>query len=161
MNQAKKKPCPACQKRRDANFFDPRARICVICKELKKKSVVKVSLPELKRQAQKYFNAYIRRRDEKLGCISCGKKIDHAGHYIAHGAHGALRYDEDNVHGQCQNCNVWLHGNLLEYRLNLIKKIGPERVDALEFHRHDVKRWSREELEEIIKKYKQAYEETK
>ena len=155
MNQAKKKLCPACQKRRDENFFEPRARICVICKELKKKSVVRASLPELKRQAQKVFNAYIRRRDAGKGCISCGKaQAEHCGHYISQGSSGLLRYNELNCNLQCAACNVWKRGNLIEYRINLIDKIGKDMVEWLENNRHDVKKWKREELEEIIKKYK-------
>lgn len=155
MIKAKKKLCPGCNKRRDSQFFSPRARLCEICKEVKQKSVVVKSLPELKKTAQKYFNAFIRRRDASRGCISCVKtKIDHAGHYMAQGSSGALRFDEDNVHGQCSGCNVFKHGNLIEYRINLIKKIGEERVDALEFHRHDVKKWTREELQEIIDRYR-------
>lgn len=119
-----------------------------------KVKVVK-SLPELKKTAQKYFNSYIRLRDSDLGCISCVKyEVDHAGHYIAQGSSGALRYNEDNVQGQCRNCNVWLHGNLIEYRLNLVKKIGEDRVKYLEDHRHDIKKWTREELEYLISKYK-------
>lgn len=114
------------------------------------------SLSELKKSAQKHFNAYIRLRDKDLGCISCVKYgVDHAGHYIAQGSSGVLRFNEDNVNGQCRNCNVWLHGNLIEYRINLVEKIGMERVKDLENIRHQTKKWTREELEAIRSNYKQ------
>lgn len=154
-----KKLCPGCQKRRSGELFAPRARLCEICKELKVRAKVVVSLSELKRNAQKYFNAYIRQRDKEFGCISCTKESgDHAGHYVAQGSSGALRFNEDNVNGQGRNCNVWKRGNLIEYRLALVKKIGVKRVECLEDHRHDLKKWSREELEAIISKYKQLTE---
>ena len=124
-------------------------------KKQKKQVVLRVS--DLKKKAQKIFNKWIRTRDEDLPCISCQKwanKFD-AGHFIAQGSSGALRYNEDNVHKQCSNrCNRFGHGNLIEYRIALIEKIGVERVEWLENHRHDVKKWTRTELEEIIKKYK-------
>jgi hypothetical protein len=122
----------------------------------KTKGIIRIS--DLKKEAQKLCNKYIRLRDKDRPCISCEKKpIEHAGHYIAQGSSGALRYFVDNIHGQCSQCNVWGHGNLLEYRIGLVKKIGRERVEYLEEHRHDIKKWTREELEELINTYKEKY----
>lgn len=97
------------------------------------------SVPQLVQIAQRYFNAYTRKRDSSNGffkCISCqeDKPISkmHAGHYFSVGNHGSVRFDVDNCHGQCQKCNTFLHGNLIPYRENLIKKIGQERFDQLE-----------------------------
>lgn len=87
------------------------------------------------REAQAAFNAYIRARDAGSPCISCGRHHDgqwHAGHYLSTGARPELRFDEANVHKQCQPCNTHLHGNLVMYRLALIKKIGLEAVERLE-----------------------------
>jgi len=56
------------------------------------------------------------------------------------------------VHKQCVSCNRFKHGNLIEYRINLVKKIGIKKVEWLEEHRKDVKRWTREELEEILER---------
>jgi len=114
------------------------------------------SLPELKKQAQLAVNKYIKLRDLNKPCISCLKMSPskQAGHYVAQGSSGALRYNEDNIHGQCVPCNLYLHGNLIEYRMNLVKRIGEKRVEYLENHKHDIKKWTREELEEIKKTYK-------
>ena len=120
----------------------------------KKKTVIKIS--DLKKKVQRVFNKWIRTRDEELPCISCQGicgKWD-AGHFHAMGSTGALRYNEDNCHKQGAGCNKFKHGNLLEYRINLIKKIGQERVDWLEEHRNDVKKWQRDELEALLTRYK-------
>ena len=113
------------------------------------------SLPKLLKKAQKVFNAFIRERDSELGCISCGGSVDHAGHYFSQGSHSALRFNESNVHGQCVGCNTYKHGNLIYYRLGLVKRFGEETVRALESAATlmKVKKWSRDELNEIIKKY--------
>jgi len=107
-------------------------------------------------QAQKAFNAYIRQRDDKEPCISCQRHHGgqyHAGHYRTVGAAKQLRFNEDNCHKQCAPCNNHLSGNLTEYRINLIKKIGLEKVEALESN-SDIKRYSIEEYQAIEKRYK-------
>ena len=109
------------------------------------------------KEAQKVFNQYIRLRDKAQPCISCGSKLGSkydAGHFYSMGGHKAVTFDEDNVHAQCVTCNQFKHGNLLEYRTRLCSKIGQERFDELEAKRHQVKKWTKEELEQIIKTYK-------
>tara|TARA_R110000868_G_scaffold326607_1_gene587619 strand:- start:472 stop:822 length:351 start_codon:yes stop_codon:yes gene_type:complete len=116
---------------------------------------MKTTLPKLKKKAQDKFNAWIRNRDKDKGCISCGASIDHAGHYFSAGHHSALTMDEMNVHGQCLRCNNFLHGNLIKYRMGLISRYGESHVIELESKSvNAVKKWSRQELEEIILKYK-------
>jgi hypothetical protein len=110
----------------------------------------------LMKEAQKAFNAFIRKRDENQGCISCGNKTRqmHAGHYRPIGRNSALRFDEHNCHSQCSICNNHLSGNLNEYRFNLIEKIGLQSVISLE-ENNEPKSWSIEELRSIIKTYKE------
>jgi hypothetical protein len=110
---------------------------------------------DLKREAQIPFNKYIRLRDHLEPCISCQRHHSgqyHAGHYISVGASGSLRFNEDNCHKQCSACNNHLSGNIVHYRVNLIEKIGIRKVEKLE-HDHEIKRYTREELIEIKKKY--------
>lgn len=92
------------------------------------------STPELKREAQKVFNAFIRLRDEGKRCISCNGRDStmQAGHYFSAGKYNILRFNEDNCHLQCVECNCYKEGNLEAYKENLIKKIGEERFAALE-----------------------------
>lgn len=112
------------------------------------------SIPKLTDKAVKVFNGFIRRRDANKGCISCGKEVDHAGHYLSVGLHGHLRFNEINCNGQCLRCNNFLHGNLINYRQGLVKRYGENKVLMLESCAHGVKRWSRCELLAIIKTYK-------
>jgi hypothetical protein len=88
-------------------------------------------------KAQKSFNEFIRLRDAGLGCVSCDKTIDwhgqwHAGHYKTIGARPDLRFNESNVHKQCSQCNNFLSGNVAMYRIELIKRIGEDRVLEIE-----------------------------
>lgn len=108
------------------------------------------------KKAQQVFNAWIRERDKHLPCISCQRHHQgqyHAGHYRTTRASGQLRFDEQNVNKQCSACNNHLSGNIGEYRINLIKKIGLANVEALE-NSNDPKKWTVEELKEMVEKYK-------
>ena len=114
-------------------------------------------------EAQAAVNAYIRERDAKEYCISCGRWHNgqwHAGHFRTVGAAGHLRFNEDNIHKQCAPCNNDLSGNLVNYRIKLIKKIGINRVDALESN-NAIHKWTREELIEMKLRYKQKLKELK
>lgn len=67
-----------------------------------------------------------------------------------------MRFMEDNVHGQCLQCNYFLSGNLLNYRRNLIVKIGQEAVDKLDMIAgvRVLNKDNRFLFEEVIEKYK-------
>ena len=87
----------------------------------------------LKLKVRDLVHPYVRRRDAENGCISCPTgKVEQAGHFYAAGHFERLRYNLDNIHGQCLQCNYYKHGNLISYRINLEKKIGPERLEALD-----------------------------
>lgn len=115
----------------------------------------KLTLPKLHAKAQKVFNTWVRNRDEGKPCISCGKQGNQAGHYLSVKQFGSVRYHPDNCWLQCAYCNCYAHGNSIMYRRNLIKRIGESRVIKLEEYAiaNRVKKWSVDELEEIIKKY--------
>ena len=130
--------------------------------ELKKRKQALKTNGELLKEAQREFNRYIRLRDYGKTCISCGRQPNfkayiggsgiHAGHYRSVGAAPELRFDEDNVHIQCYHCNVEKSGNAIDYRINLIEKIGLERVELLEGP-HEPKKYKRDEIIEIKKTY--------
>lgn len=88
------------------------------------------------REAQALVNSFVRERDKLAPCISCQKFHTgqyHAGHYRSIGSAPELRFDaEFNIHKQCSVCNNHLSGNLINYRRNLIVKIGLEKVEWLE-----------------------------
>lgn len=82
---------------------------------------------------QKVFNTYIRLRDKDKPCISCGKPLTgkyDAGHFFAT-TKQYLRFNENNVHGQCVHCNQHLHGNISMYAYNLPKRIGWDQFEEL------------------------------
>ena len=107
--------------------------------------------------AQQVFNKFIRQRDSGLNCISCNKpcKKENAGHYYSQGGHSNVRFDEDNVHLQCEHCNTYLSGNLLNYQIGIKERIGSVKLIELQGAAHNVKKWTKDELKEIIKTYKQ------
>jgi hypothetical protein len=113
------------------------------------------------KEAQAVFNKYIRERDKGLNCISCNKPPlkKNCGHYYSQGGHSNVRYDEDNCHLQCEHCNTYLSGNLLNYQIGIEKRIGAERLIELQGRAHLEKKWSVEELKELIKKYKEKYKQ--
>ena len=112
------------------------------------------SIPKLTAKAQVSFNRFIRLRDADKGCISCGREVQQAGHYLSVGHHGHLRFSEFNCAGQCIRCNNFLHGNLINYRHGLVKKYGENKVLMLEACAHGYRKWSRCELLAIINEYK-------
>lgn len=111
---------------------------------------------------QATFNLFIRLRDKQEGCISCGNndRQMHAGHYRSVGSAPHLRFNELNVHKQCAKCNNYLHGNLIDYRINLIKKIGIEEVESIESNNTSFK-LSIPEVKELIIDYKQKIKDLK
>ncbi len=116
------------------------------------------NIPTQKALAQKEFNKWIRRRDKNDGCISCDKESNwhgqwQAGHYKTRGARSDLSFKEDNCHKQCSKCNNFLSGNLVNYREKLIKKIGLERVEALDV-RVDSPKMSAQDYADIVKVYR-------
>ena len=120
-------------------------------------------------EAQKAFNAFIRKRDDKLPCISCGKFITKVmpwgqydcGHFLTRGGFPELRFEELNAHKQCKSCNGG-SGNFSQkdrtvregYRINLINKIGLDKVEWLEGP-HEAKKYTCADLKEIELIYKQ------
>jgi 5-methylcytosine-specific restriction endonuclease McrA len=112
----------------------------------------------LKKKAQEVFNRWIRERDKNLPCINCGKFTTlQAGHFYPTSTFGHLRFNEDNVNGECVSCNYFnSQSHSYGYRPNLIKKIGQERFDKLE-QLANIKQYNKLDrfyLIEILNRYK-------
>lgn len=131
-------------------------------KERKLKQERREGLAKLKtrtnwlKEAQAAFNAFIRERDKDLPCISCGRFHQgswDAGHYRSVGAQPALRFDENNCHKQCVPCNQHKAGNIVEYRIRLVQKIGPEAVALLEIE-HEPMKYTIEDAKRIKSVYR-------
>ncbi len=115
------------------------------------------------KDAQKAVNEFIRLRDADLPCISCGRhhqgKYD-AGHYRTVAAAPELRFNPLNIHKQCSPCNTQKSGNIVEYRINLVKKIGAEAVEWLE-GKHEPAKLTIEDIKAITAKYRDLVREIK
>lgn len=134
----------------------------------RRKEAIK-TIPELIKEAQHAFNAYIRERDREQPCISCGAPPPDlsrlhagrdAGHYRSVGSASHLRFHEDNVHAQCVHCNQWGAGRAVDYRIGLVARLDLERVEALE-HNNTPHKWTCEELIGIRDTYKAKLKELK
>jgi len=116
------------------------------------------TLSEYESEAKKSFQKYIRLRDEHLNCISCGTpkaKTWHGSHFYSANLYSGLIFNENNVHKSCDYCNIFLHGNLLEYRKGLIERYGINFVTELEnlSAENRIYKYTKSELIEIKKKY--------
>jgi len=108
------------------------------------------------KEAQAAVNAYVRERDRDLPCVSCGRRHEgqyHAGHYRSVGSCPELRFDIRQIHKQCSPCNNYLSGNLLNYRPELIRRIGQAAVDEIEGP-HEQKKYTVDDLKAIKAEYK-------
>lgn len=176
----KAKPCEVCQ-----TLFVPDRMGQVVCRPacaMKKVRQAKVqerakvrtrkeaikTIPELIKEAQREFNAYIRARDRDKPCICCGLPLGtgevggayDAGHYRSTGSASHLRFNEDNVHAQRKQCNRYGAGRAVDYRAGLVARIGVERVQALE-ESNTPQKWTREHLVAIRDTYRAKLKEVK
>ena len=109
----------------------------------KREARAKLETPAMAaRKAQTVVNRWIRLMDRGMPCVSCGRPDDgshqrHASHYRPVGSNPALRFEPENIHASCAACNSHRSGNLTAYRIELIRRIGIERVEWLESH-HDL-----------------------
>tara|TARA_R110000744_G_scaffold26147_14_gene64529 strand:- start:507 stop:1061 length:555 start_codon:yes stop_codon:yes gene_type:complete len=103
-------------------------------KDTKRRREALKTVSDYAKEVQVLFNRYIRLRDDGNVCISCQKppKKKNAGHYKTTKAFPELRYNVDNCHLQCEHCNTYLSGNITQYRIYLLEKIGAERLAKLE-----------------------------
>jgi len=114
-------------------------------------------------EAQTAFNTWVRHRDAGLPCVSCGRHHNglwHAGHYRTVGGNPELRFEPLNVWRQCAPCNNHQSGNVLNYRIELLKRIGAELVEWLEGP-HEAKRYTVEEIKAIKAEYRAKTRELK
>jgi Bacteriophage Lambda NinG protein len=123
-------------------------------KKLKKKSVSK-----LKKELDKVFSEYIRRKyaNEKgeVSCYTCGLtkvwREQQCGHFISRG-YLATRFEEENVRPQCVGCNVFGGGKQVIFAA----KLSSERADAIQIlykKAQEIQKWSAKDYEAKISYY--------
>ena len=126
--------------------------------------MIKKSVPQSKKECWKAFSQFIRIRDclRTTGtiayglCISCGKKFSYgelqAGHLVA-GRHNANLFYERGCFAQCRGCNVFLHGNVLNYMDSIVRLYGIEAIAEIRENDKQAVRFNVIDLEEKKKYY--------
>lgn len=135
-------------------------------KPLKRLEKKKDETKSLKKKLYELVQKYARLRDSDQywwwHCISCWKRVrwDKAdgGHYISR-ANMSTAFNPYNIHLQCKGCNWMLWWNIIEFRKNLVKKIGEAEVLKLEKMKNQVKHRTKEELEIEIAYYENKVQE--
>jgi hypothetical protein len=119
------------------------------------------TIPKLKAEADMWFSRYIRFRDGRYThergweteCITCSRWLPYvqmqAGHFVTRGVND-LRFDEENVNGQCLKCNVFGSGEQYKYSVALDIKYGEGTAVALMSRRNIMHKFLRHELEQIV-----------
>jgi hypothetical protein len=150
----------------DAPRHEPKARKALADigrKELRTSKVKIKTRAQHMKEAQAAFNAWIRERDIGLPCVSCGRHHNgqwHAGHYRTVGGNPELRFEPLNVWRQCAPCNNHKSGDIVNYRLELVRRIGAEKVAWLEGP-HEPRKHTVEEIKTIKAEYRAKTRELK
>ena len=105
----------------------------------KRKPKKKRSVSTAKKAAWDWLSKYIRCKaaDENgvAECVTCGArkpwKEMQAGHFVPKARGGAVYFLEENIHVQCDVCNRWNGGRLIEYTRFMQETYGPEMVDHI------------------------------
>jgi hypothetical protein len=111
------------------------------------------SISTLKKKLWAVFSLYIRQRDKGI-CFTCGRHAEgsgyHAGHFVPKSVGGlALYFHEDNVRGQCYNCNINLGGCQYEYG----KRLGIELSEDLYSLKGKTTKWTVQDYLDKIEHY--------
>ena len=141
-----------------------KSRIDSIENKKKLKELNQSKLSYWKKEAKFWFQRWIRLRDVGKLCISCDTQLldirdFDAGHYYKAEIYLSVICNEVNVNGQCKYCNKYLHGNLIEYRKELIKRNGIEVVEQLDEDSKNKKSLGRDYYMSIADSYKKKCKE--
>ena len=117
----------------------------------KKKSIAKL-VDELAVLKQKLVRLKAADEHGYCECVTC-KTRKHwtemqGGHFIGR-KWTATKLMTENIHPQCPCCNGPLRGNMIQYTLYMQDTYGREFVEELETLKHQTKKYTRAEVEEI------------
>ena len=94
------------------------------------------TLTQHKKDTSFLMHKYIRLRDMRRPCISCGQSPyqgqRHASHFRPRSTAAQLSYNFLNVWASCAQCNGSKSGNLGPYRVALTKILTPSQLLAIE-----------------------------
>ncbi len=118
------------------------------------------TLAGLKKKAWKLLSLIVRKSAGPEGsalCYTCGAEHRiselQAGHAIP-GRTGALLLDEEIIRPQCVQCNIWKRGQHHIFATKLIQEHDMQWWVLKLLQAHQIKKWSRSELQEKIDNYK-------
>lgn len=108
------------------------------------------------------FSKFIRLRDSdnngRCKCITCSrdgywtKEGMQAGHFQTRTKY-STRWDEQNVHAQCDGCNMRNGGQQYVHGKEIDKKYGEGTADAIVLRSNQTKKFTTFELKEMRKHY--------
>ena len=118
-----------------------------------------ISRKGLIRKLDRAFSLYIRTRNAKneiVECVTCGVKKHYtemdAGHFVSR-RHYATRWTSSNCHVQCKKCNNWGAGESYLMGKYIDKAYGVGTADELITLSRQIKKFTDEDLKELIEKY--------
>lgn len=125
----------------------------------------KISRKGLVKKLDTIFSLYIRlRKANKEGvaeCYTCGIKKHfkelQCGHFQSR-KHYATRWREDNCQVQCYSCNVMRYGEQFKFGLKLEKEYGYAHPEILMNLSKTTVKFSNDDLNDMIEKYKKLVE---
>lgn len=133
-----------------------------------KKKGPKTDRQKLINKLDTVFSEFIRLRDSDSNgickCITCNtpdhwRQVD-AGHFVTR-ENMATRWEEENVHAQCQSCNRFKSGKQYEHGLAVDRKHGAGTASKLIVKSKSPCNWEDFEIETMAKYYRNAVKELK
>ena len=119
-------------------------------KKASKKSTER-QLKTLSNRLDIVFSKWIRKRDGR--CVVCGQTyVLQNGHLITRGVK-SLRWDEKNCNCQCSGCNYRHEFRPEIYTAWFVAKYGTEEYMELVRRSKKIKKWTIDELKELIERY--------
>lgn len=129
-------------------------------KSPKKRRVKGGTTRALVNKLDRIYSKFIRMRDADnegyVSCVTCGKRFHwtevHCGHWVKR-QFMAVRWDERNTAAQCVSDNLYHGGKQDEFGKAIIDRYGLDAFNELLSKKHETKKWTRAELQELIETY--------
>lgn len=169
--ESKKKKCARCEKEKSiwsngmcksCDMVTNPSKYMIKRSEAKKDKPKKKSLPtigKLKKELDDVFSKYIRHKyavDGIVECYTCGVVKPIAQMQNAHfwsRTHLSTRWEEKNCRPGCVGCNVFKHGNYIEYTKRLLKELGQDEFEKLELLKNTNIKITRDDYMRMINEY--------
>lgn len=135
---------------------------------LAKSTDKKETLSYWKHEADKWFSLYIRLKEaDEAGivtCFICGSRHWYKDTDCAHFMdrdNMSLRYNEMNCHACCTDCNRFDPNHADYYWHTMVSKYGQKEVEELMNQKHNLMKFTRYELQQLAKEFKEKFETLK